>query len=264
MLCCFHHNVGTGETDVTKLLSNGQEPGGTEVNAVDEHGFTAAFWAGQNGHLETLQVLVAEKADITVASKAGLTMLMAAAYWGKSDVVEYLLDAGLHPDQHDRAGWNACMWAAAHGELVAMDLLFTTGDSCTTTNGGGWTALHIAAATGQTNAALWLVKRGASVDKRTKNGKSAFEMAHHRHNPGTHDALQEYHKGEDWMAQLQGDHDPLVGLGKDYMPKKMHPDNHRPRNPAAVPQTPGGKFLPNGVGGPKPGGPNPGKMHEDL
>jgi ankyrin repeat protein len=98
---------------VTKLLSNGQEPGGTEINARDAHGFTAAFWAGMLGHLDTLKVLVKEGADITIASKSGLTMLMAAAYWGKSDVTEYLLDSGLHPDQHDRAGWNACMWAAA-------------------------------------------------------------------------------------------------------------------------------------------------------
>ena len=41
-------------------------------------------------------------------------------------------------------------------------------------------------------------------------------------------------ESKDWMDQLEKEHDPLVSTGKEYMPKKMHPDNHRPRNPAAV------------------------------
>ena len=60
--------AASGEADITDDLANGNEPGGTTLEAVDEHGFTAAFWAAQMGNMDALKVLVKRGADLTVKS----------------------------------------------------------------------------------------------------------------------------------------------------------------------------------------------------
>jgi len=169
--------AASGEADITDDLANGNEPGGTTLEAVDEHGFTAAFWAAQMGNMDALKVLVKRGADLTVKSHSGLTMLMAAAYWGREDVTEYLIHTGVHADQHDTAGWTAIMWAAANGQLGTVKLLHRAGVELTRLSRGNWNVLMLAVHSGNKDVVSYLLENGCDPNQPNHAGESAASYA---------------------------------------------------------------------------------------
>jgi hypothetical protein len=67
---------------------------GANLNAQDEHGFTALTWASWSGLTKTAQRLIELGADITLADNRGNTPLMMAAQRGHTAIVEQLIARG--------------------------------------------------------------------------------------------------------------------------------------------------------------------------
>ncbi len=67
---------------------------GVDVNAKDNHGFTALIWAAKGGHTEAVQALLDKGADVNARDNTGKTALMIAASRGHKEIVQLLKEAG--------------------------------------------------------------------------------------------------------------------------------------------------------------------------
>ncbi|XP_070581037.1 ankyrin repeat domain-containing protein 39-like [Ptychodera flava] len=101
--------------------------------------------AAANGDLNSLRASIHEGADVNRRSSEGFVPLCIAAFWGYSDIAEYLLRHG--------ADINRC-------------------------NGGtGWTALHCAAFQGHGKVIMKLMEYNPKLDIRDAKGRTASDFA---------------------------------------------------------------------------------------
>jgi ankyrin repeat protein len=71
---------------------------GADVNASDKRGLRALAQAATNGHLETVQLLIENKASVNAQDdECGVTPLMGAAASGHASIVRFLLQHGADP-----------------------------------------------------------------------------------------------------------------------------------------------------------------------
>jgi ankyrin repeat protein len=116
---------------------------------------TGLFYAAQEGKLDAVKFLVEEGgAKASVAYTDGHSPLVAAAFNGHADVVEYLVQHGADVDETD--------------------------DNIVT---GHYTALHWAAEHGHAEVAKLLLERGADSSLKNKSGKTARQMATEKRQP---------------------------------------------------------------------------------
>jgi ankyrin repeat protein len=129
-----------------QLMKHGADP-----NAANAFGATALIWA--TGSLEKVKLLVEHGADVNARSKLGKTaLLVAASRDGAGPVVSYLLAHGARADVKD-------------------DLNGLPGIPV---GGGGTSALIQAAKARDGEALAALLKSGAAVNEKEKNGSTAL------------------------------------------------------------------------------------------
>lgn len=111
---------------------------GNHVNAVNDFGESAVFWAISAGHLSMVNHLLGLGASLGVVSKSGLTVLHKAA------------------QGDDESEKDPCK------HVAMMDLLLRKGAGANATDGKGRTALHWAAYKNKPQACQWLLAHGVS------------------------------------------------------------------------------------------------------
>ncbi|WP_397473238.1 ankyrin repeat domain-containing protein [Pusillimonas sp.] len=92
---------------------------GAEVNRL---GWAPLHYAASKGHLETVKLLLANKAMVNAPSPDGTSPLMMAAYSGSEEVVRALLNAGADATARNLRGEDAADWARRknHNQLAAQ------------------------------------------------------------------------------------------------------------------------------------------------
>ena len=116
-----------------------------DVNSADEFNKTALYLAAQEGHWETVKLLIELGADIERnESRNGRTPLCIAAQNGHLDVVRVLVEAGADIEKKDTGimQWNALHWAAHFGHLQVVQYLVNRGADLHTRDHNGRTLLH--------------------------------------------------------------------------------------------------------------------------
>jgi uncharacterized protein len=87
--------------------------GGSNVNAQDEHGWTALAWAAGSGNVETTKLLLAHGADVTLTGRDNRTPLKIARAANRNEVIVLLTDAekrlGVWQDPRE-----TCLYAKAY------------------------------------------------------------------------------------------------------------------------------------------------------
>ena len=85
-------------------------------------GSTPLRCACYDGHLETVEILVAAGADIEASNRHSHTCLMIACYRGQTEVVRYLIEKGVDVNKRGRKGNTALHDAAEKGSLEIFKL----------------------------------------------------------------------------------------------------------------------------------------------
>ena len=85
---------------------------GADVDAKDNEGRTALFWAASNGRVEVVKVLIENGANVDVKDENGKTALHWAALYGHFDVANFLIEKGADVDAKNIYSKTALHWAA--------------------------------------------------------------------------------------------------------------------------------------------------------
>src|SRR3546814_10299728 len=78
---------------------------------VNRLGWTPLQYAASKGHLDTVKMLVANKALVNAPGPDGTTALMMAAYGGSEPVVRFLLESGADATMQNLQKQDAADWA---------------------------------------------------------------------------------------------------------------------------------------------------------
>jgi len=159
---------------------------GVDVNYQDESsGSTALILSCQYGFLDMVKFLVENKADINLQAKNGYTPLIAAAGVSQ-EIVEYLISKGADVSLKTKDGTTAFTRSiiGVLSERVTMDvamILLEKGanvdEAAITGRTEDYTCLMKAARNNHPDLAKFLVKNGADVNAKAKDGKTPLSLA---------------------------------------------------------------------------------------
>jgi cytohesin len=157
---------------------------GAKVDAADSLGRTALFCAALGGYADIAALLLSAAASVDKPTQnSGMLPLHAAAYLGRTETLQVLLDAGADvqatatetlTDCKDTA---ALHFAAHRGHAAAAQLLMDAGADVQAADSFGCTALHYAALHGQTDVVPVLLHAGATVDAVSATGETPLLCA---------------------------------------------------------------------------------------
>ena len=202
------HAVDQGHLSLTRMLAkrgaHADHKGGGGIDAVNDHGHTAlenAAWSNQvevmkclleakasfrdslklaiqAGHIDAVEVLVEQGADVNESDKDGQTSLALATVYNHFDIVQWLIQNGADVNERNEITKYfryepPTHTALTYGDWNTVQLLVQNGADVNESDRSGKTLLHIAAEGvlikqwGPTyaEAALWLIQNGADVKK---------------------------------------------------------------------------------------------------
>jgi ankyrin repeat protein len=147
---------------------------GMDVNTVDRRGNTLLIQSVQRDLPELFDFLIRQRARVNLRNQNGETALSLAAYLGRANYVQRLLDAGAEVDFF---GWSPLSYAAYNGHTDIVNTLIKRGANVNAKTETGSTALFFAARFGHVETVRTLLKHGADLSIANENGETAVDWA---------------------------------------------------------------------------------------
>ena len=151
---------------------------GAPVNARDEWGRTALWWAVDERRYEIAERLLAWSANPNCPDEQGMGPLHIAVIRGDTELVELLLHHEAHPDgenQGDRP--TPLMWAVRFGDTELVQCLLRAGASIHAQDRWGHTALFYVRGVSATHTLPALLQAGAQLSERAGDGDTPLHRA---------------------------------------------------------------------------------------
>lgn len=215
---------------VVSLLELGRDPNSRHSGDV-----TPLHAAAEGGHLRTIELLLDRGADIGSTNIAGMTPFHTAVQCGKLETAQLLAERGAHLNQRTNRGMSPLLiaavgkhesspalvaWLLGAGARVGLHEASALGDIGTVRilldlgrdaneSADGLTPLIAAATTDQAAVIDLLLARGAAVDCRDDDGRTALTAAFSRGNEASARLLLE--AGADINGAAQSHLDPELG-----------------------------------------------------
>jgi uncharacterized protein len=125
------------------------------VTSYSGDGFTALHFAAFFGRFEAAELLIQRGAEVDAFGRGWMTgtAMHSAVSRLHSHVVRILLEAGANPNVRQSAGWTPLHAAAANGDLASVDLLLDAGADFTATNDEGRSVGDLATESGDESTA---------------------------------------------------------------------------------------------------------------
>ncbi|XP_057302256.1 ankyrin repeat and SAM domain-containing protein 3-like isoform X2 [Hydractinia symbiolongicarpus] len=151
----------------------------SNLNHLNRGGWTALMYAAYVGRDNILNLLLEAGAKINIQSKKdGCTALMLASYCASESIMYFLLQHGASINSRDVNGMTSLFHAVKQGHQSAVKLLASNGadlDTCHAVTGS--TPLMEAAIAGHEVIFSILLHHGADISKRTKKGETIRSLA---------------------------------------------------------------------------------------
>ncbi len=170
----FHDSARKGDLEKMKDLVQARPE---LVNAKDNLGDTALYYAVALGHKAVAELLLAHKADVNAKDNRGFSPLHAAAGTGRTDLVKVLLANKADVNAKDNGGWTPLHAAAYHGEKAVVETLLVNKADIHAKFRDGFTALHLASERGHKPVVEVLLAHGADVNAKVNDGRTALLLA---------------------------------------------------------------------------------------
>lgn len=161
-LSLLHVAAANGQTGSVRLLLDRNWAIDLPDPAKGER--TALHWAVQEGHLDVIQLLVSNGADINKKYDYGMPPLYEVAADGNTKIVKYLLDNGADIDAKSEAGVTSLIIASCYfysDQFETVKLLVQRGADIHAKNNDGKTALFYAQEYRIDDIANFLKEQGA-------------------------------------------------------------------------------------------------------
>ena len=167
---CFNGNYEVTETLISKFKHN--------PNISRPDGLTSLHAASQNGHHDTVQLLLTAGASPNIQDDDGETALELASLYGYYNVTQLLLDNHADPNIATNDGWTPLHAASQEGHYKIVELMLQKGvDPNVTNNKNGITALIQASQNGHHDTVQLLLTEGASPNIKDDDGETALGLA---------------------------------------------------------------------------------------
>ncbi|HEX5964917.1 MAG TPA: ankyrin repeat domain-containing protein [Pyrinomonadaceae bacterium] len=151
------------------------------------------FEAAATGQTARLRELIADDPSVVNAySIDGFTPLGFAVFFGQSDVVTALLDAGAEVNAASRESMKVTPLAsaAASKQTEIARVLIAHGANVNARAAGGHIPLHEASANGNVELVKLLIENGADVNAKTDDGKTPLDFAKEYNRPEVIELLE--------------------------------------------------------------------------
>jgi uncharacterized protein len=172
-LTALSYAAMNGHLDTVQLLAQN----GADVNARHNRSRTPLFWASLHQHVDVLARLLTAGADVNAVDCDGTCVLGAAVQSGSAAVVQLLLNNGADINSLGNSGQIPLLAAAHGGHVSIVKLLLQRGCSITTVDNKGNTVLMVAVLGARKAAAEWLIQHGVAVNATNINGCTALHTA---------------------------------------------------------------------------------------
>jgi ankyrin repeat protein len=153
--------------------------------------------AACEGHVSVVKELLKHNADIEAIDTDGCTPLHLAAQKNFPEVVQVMLDGGANIEALDRSAtsyskWTPLHYAACHGGLESANVLLSNGADPDPIEVDRWRPLHLAAQNGHLEVVRRLLESGASEDSKTVDGYTPLLIASKNSHLGVLETLVDY------------------------------------------------------------------------
>ena len=149
---------------------------GVDINMQSHFGDTPLTIAASNRKRDVVEWLVNQGTELNVQNTWGQTALLYAAQHEERDIAKLLLSRGADPNIQGRRGRTVLMVFAARDFFLAA-FLINKGVNINIQDDYGNTALMWASAYGEINVIELLISKGAKINTKNKNGKTASKRA---------------------------------------------------------------------------------------
>ncbi len=129
----------------------------------DEEGRTALHWASRGVHLDVLEYLVENGANVNAMDNDNVTPLHSLSYRGDTRAMEILIEEGANVEAKEVSGLTPLMYTAYGGQEVAAALLIKHGANVKVRDDTGLTVADIAEDQGYAELARYLLSMGAEL-----------------------------------------------------------------------------------------------------
>lgn len=170
------------------------------------HGDSAMMRSLMNGHLEIVEYL------FEIDGRDVSELLLHAAEYGHTDIVELLLKKGADIEYKDGDGDNALMLSTMNGNTETVGLLLDSGAGIEVRNNSGSTALIYAARQDHVETVSLLLERGANIDVMDDFGTSPLAVAKLKGNEGSAAVLNSYMENRSLSKLIRPEQDKTERL----------------------------------------------------
>lgn len=161
----FLKSAATGDVEEFTYCLKNLIPSAFSIDVTDGKGRTALYRAAENGELEMIKALLAEKANPDIADDHGYTPLHRAVDNGQTAAARLLIAGGADVNAHNHKYVTPILTAARYGQIdVVKDLVAAHCDINAVSAATGRTGLHWACENGHTPVVEFLIAQGARTD----------------------------------------------------------------------------------------------------
>ena len=150
----------SGNHDLVKLLSGDDS---AFINRVDLHGYSAVHYAASSGHLDIIEELYKNQAEIDAVNVWLDNAVILASAFGSLTLLQWLEQHGIDIHHENLGQRNALMVAAEAGHLDIIEYLYEQNEDLNKRDSDQRTALMHAVINGHLSCAQWLLAHGASL-----------------------------------------------------------------------------------------------------